>query len=175
MDVCAQAQFDRVDILGEVADTTLVAEIERADILSCLRKPVLEGASASAIEGMKSGRPIIVADAGFYADLPDDLVFKVSAAVEIASLTALLERLAQDEGLCRDAALRAKDWAMRTFTAKAYVDVLEDLIAQLIDANVRLALAKRVGHELASLGISDSDPAVARLAETMTGLFGGSR
>ena len=49
------------------------------------------------------------------------------------------------------------------------------IVAQLIDANVRLALAKRVGHELASLGISDSDPAVARLAETMTGLFGGSR
>ena len=63
--LCRDAGFRQLSILGEVDDATLVAELERADIISCLREPVLEGASASAIEGMKSGRPIVVVNAGF--------------------------------------------------------------------------------------------------------------
>ena len=78
--LCRDVGFGHLCILGEVDDATLVAELERADIISCLREPVLEGASASAIEGMKSGRPIVVVDSGFYADLPNEFVFKISDA-----------------------------------------------------------------------------------------------
>jgi glycosyltransferase involved in cell wall biosynthesis len=173
--LCRDVGYDRADFLGEVNDAILIAEIERADILSCLRKPVLEGASASAIEGMKSGRPIIVADTGFYADLPDDLVFKIPAAVDVPPLTAVLERLVQDKELRRQTGLRAKDWAMRTFTTEAYVDILEDLLAQFIDAKPLLAVGKNIGQQLAELNIAESDPAIERLGERMKGLFGNSR
>jgi hypothetical protein len=94
---------------------------------SCLRKPV---ASASAIKGMKSGRPIVVADAGFYADLPDDMT--------------------------------------------AYVDKLEGLLNEFIAAKPLLGLCKRFGRELAGLGISADEPAVARIASTMHNLFIGN-
>jgi glycosyltransferase involved in cell wall biosynthesis len=166
--------FDRLDIVGEVDDATLVSELEQADILSCLRNPVLEGASASAIEAMKSGRPIIVSDAGFYADLPDDLVFKIPAAIDVQPLTAVLERLVQDEELRRQTGLRAKDWAMRTFTTEAYVNVLEDLLTRFINATPLLAVGTRVGQQLAELNIAENDPAVERLAEKMRALFGDS-
>ena len=151
----------------------LIAEIERADILSCLRKPILEGASASAIEAMKSGRPIIVSDAGFYTDLPDDLVFKIPAAIDVPPLTAVLERLVQDEEFRRQTGLQAKDWAMRTFTTEAYVNVLEDLLTQFINATPLLAVGTHIGQQLAELNIAENDPAIERLAEKMRGLFGG--
>jgi len=39
--LCRDVGFRHLSILGEVDDTTLVAELERADIISCLREPVL--------------------------------------------------------------------------------------------------------------------------------------
>ena len=169
--VCRSVGFDQLDILGEVDDATLVSELERADILSCLRNPVLEGASASAIEGMKSGRPIIVADAGFYADLPDDLVFKVPSSVEISRLTEVLERLASDADLRQNTAAKAQNWALRTFTTGAYVPVLEDLICQFIATKPLLQVGKRVGEQLAALDVEPEDPVVTQFATKMSDLF----
>ncbi len=68
-------------------------------MICCLRWPVFEGGSASAVEAMLSGRPIIVTDAGFYRDLPDDLVFKVDRRQELDSLTTQLTRLIADPSL----------------------------------------------------------------------------
>src|SRR5262249_50310278 len=100
--------FTELTIVGEVDEAGLTRELERADILSCLRNPVLEGASASTIEGMQSGRPVVVADAGFYSELPDELVFKVPASVDVSSLTDVLERLVADEDLRRDTGTKAR-------------------------------------------------------------------
>ncbi len=171
--LCRDVGFDQLEIVGEVDDATLVRELERADILTCLRKPVLEGASASAIEGMKSGRPIIVADAGFYAELPNDLVFKVPSSVDGSSLTNVLERLGSDEDLRRETGAKARDWALRTFTAEAYVSILEGLMSQFIDSKPLLQVGQRIGQELASLGVGSGDRAVEQLAKKMNGLFGG--
>jgi glycosyltransferase involved in cell wall biosynthesis len=173
--LCEKVGFSRIDFLGEVDDATLTAELERADILSCLRKPILEGASASAIEGMKSGRPIIVADAGFYSDLPDDLVFKVPSSVEIQSLSQVLERLVSSETLRHETSAKAKEWAAKTFSAEPYVTAVESLIAQLIEVKPLLALGERIGRDLAAIDISEDDPVIGRLAATMQDLFGTAR
>jgi glycosyltransferase involved in cell wall biosynthesis len=170
--LCRNIGFDQLDIVGEVDDATLVGELERADILTCLRKPVLEGASASAIEGMKSGRPIIVADAGFYAELPSDLVFKVPSSVDGSSLTNVLERLWSDETLRRETGAKARDWALRRFTAEAYVSILEGLMSQFIDSEPLLRVGQRIGQEFALLGVVSSDPAIERVAKRMNDLFG---
>jgi glycosyltransferase involved in cell wall biosynthesis len=173
--LCKKVGFSRIDFLGEVDDATLTAELERADILSCLRKPILEGASASAIEGMKSGRPIIVADDGFYSDLPDDLVFKVPSSVEVQALSEVLERLVSSETLRRETSAKAKEWATKTFSAQAYVTAVESLIAQFIEVKPLLALGERIGRDLAAMEISEDDPVIGRLAETMQDLFGTAR
>jgi glycosyltransferase involved in cell wall biosynthesis len=170
--LCGDLRFDHLDIVGEVDDATLVRELEGADIVSCLRKPVLEGASASAIEGMKAGRPVVVADAGFYAELPSDLVFKVLPSVEVSSLTEVLERLVMDDRLRREAGARARDWATRTFVTERYVDVLEKLTEQFVRAKPLLAVAERIGQQLATLEVTDDNPAVCRLANKMHDLFG---
>jgi glycosyltransferase involved in cell wall biosynthesis len=170
--LCRDIGFDQLDILGEVDDAALMGELERADILSCLRNPVLEGASASAIEGMRCGRPIIVADAGFYAELPDDLVFKVPSSVDAGPLTDILERLVSDESLRREIGSKARDWASRRFTAEAYVAILEDLMARFVSVKPLLAVGNRIGQQLAALGMQPDDPAIQRLSKKMNGLFG---
>jgi glycosyltransferase involved in cell wall biosynthesis len=170
--LCRDIGFDQLDIVGEVDDATIVRELERADILTCLRKPVLEGASASAIEGMKSGRPIIVADAGFYAELPSDLVFKVPSSVDGSSLTNVLERLVSNETLRRETGAKARDWALRRFTAEAYVSILEGLMSQFIDSEPLVRVGQRIGQEFALLGVASSDPAIEQVAKKMKDLFG---
>jgi len=170
--LCREVGFKNLDILGEVDDATLAAELERADILSCLRKPVLEGASASAIEGMESGRPIITADAGFYADLPDDLVFKVPPSADTGSLTNVLERLVSDEKLRRETGAKAREWALQTFSTNSYVTRLEELVAAFVSARPLLGLGTRIGQQLAALGMEPNDPEIAHLTKKMGGLFG---
>jgi glycosyltransferase involved in cell wall biosynthesis len=171
--LCRDAEFRQLCILGEVDDATLVAELDRADIISCLREPVLEGASASAIEGMKSGRPIVVVDAGFYADLPGDFVFKIPAPLEIPLLKEMLERLVSDEELRRQAGTKARDWALKVFTPQAYVSVFEELSEQFLQAKPLLMMSDRIGRQLAALGVKDDDSAVDSVAHRMRGLFGG--
>jgi glycosyltransferase involved in cell wall biosynthesis len=172
--LCMDVGFGHLCILGEVDDATLVAELERADIISCLREPVLEGASASAIEGMKSGRPIVVVDSGFYADLPNEFVFKIPAPLEISSLRETLEHLISDEELRRHTGTKARDWALQVFTSRAYVSVFEELSEQFLQAKPLLRMSDRIGQRLAALGVKDDDPAVDRLAHRMRGLFGGN-
>jgi glycosyltransferase involved in cell wall biosynthesis len=112
---------------GAVEDDLLVARLEDSDIMCCLRKPVLEGASGSAIEALQSGRPTIVANVGFYAELPDNLVFKVPADVPLEDVRRQLERLVGDEALRRRVGARAQPWAMDRFNAKRYAARLERL------------------------------------------------
>lgn len=163
--------FTKLDFLGEIDDATLTKELGYSDVIICVRRPVLEGASASAIEGMKSGRPLVVANAGFYRDLPDDLVFKVSASVDVPELTAVLERLATNESLRVEAAARARAWALENFTTARYVAAVEALAENFIRAKPLLSLAQRVGREFAILGISSDDPVVGNFSEKMRDLF----
>jgi glycosyltransferase involved in cell wall biosynthesis len=168
-DIAEQIGFSGLHILGAVDDATLFAEMERADVLCCLRRPVLEGASASAIEGMKTGRPVIVADAGFYAELPDDLVFKVE--IDPAPLRALLEEPDSRPELRQQTGARARDWAVGHFTADAYAIVVERLIERFVRARPLHELSRRVGRELAGLGVAPTCPRVHEIAAEMSDLF----
>ena len=157
---------------GPVNDADLEDHLKRADIICCLRKPVLEGASASAIEGMLSGRPVVVADAGFYADLPDDLVFKVAPEVAEDDLRQVLERLTGDEPLRRKTGGRARDWAQLRFAESQYADALLALLADTQQAEAVAQTARRMGAELGALGVSADDAIVDRLDVALR-VFGG--
>jgi glycosyltransferase involved in cell wall biosynthesis len=165
-----RCSFGGLAVLGPVSDKALTAELEAADIICCLRKPVLEGSSGSAIEALLAGRPTIVADAGFYGELPDDLVAKVPAGVPRKALTQALERLAGDEPLRRKMGASAQAWARRTFSLKGYLDVLEPLMSATQAATPWLKAAGQIGAELEAIGLSANDPAAGRIGEVLTGL-----
>ena len=167
----ADQQRVNLTVTGQVDDTSLHKILESADIICCLRKPVLEGASASAIEGMLTARPILVADAGFYADLPDECVFKVSEDVSPEEVRACLEALVDDEQLRLESGLKARTWAENTFTPEAYASRLE----QSVDRGLRFLPFRQLGHrvarELSELGVDHSDPLVGRIGRVADGMM----
>lgn len=169
--IAADAGIKDLAILGAVSDEALRQELENADLICCLRNPVLEGASGSAIEGLLSGRPLIVSDAGFYSGLPDALVCKVPADIPIASLAESLKGLADDESLRQKMGANAREWAAATFRSDLYVERLTELMSAAISASAALGVGHAIGAELRHLGVSPDDGAVARIGETLDVLF----
>jgi glycosyltransferase involved in cell wall biosynthesis len=169
--LAGSAGYGGLTILGPVDDAALNQQLEAADVICCLRRPVLEGASGSAIEGLLAGRPVIVADAGFYAELPDDVVFKIPGDIDIGVLAAHLERLCENAVLRRTAGAKARAWAEERFNVRAYLDVLEPLMRETIAGNPVLAVGHRLGAELARLGVGAADPAARRIEAGLASLF----
>jgi glycosyltransferase involved in cell wall biosynthesis len=112
-------------IISDALDNAALAgAIAQADIITCLRWPSLEAASASAIEAMLYGKAVIVTDVHFYSEIPDDCVIKIDPHDELNSLHAALERLFADPGLRAALGQRARTWAEATFRADHYAEGL---------------------------------------------------
>lgn len=165
---------ERVRLLGVVDDAALAREIDRSDVVCCLRKPVLEGASASAIEGLLSGRPVLVVDDGFYAELPDDAVIKVGKAAEVVEIAAELERLASmgDERLWLGR--RAQAWARDHFSVARYCTALLATAESVVAIAPLAQLADQAAWRLAHMGCGAEDPAIDRVSAAMQTLFRSS-
>lgn len=170
-DIARRLGYEGLRIHGAASDAELERHLSAADVISCLRDPVLEGGSASAIEGLLSGRPVIVADAGFYADLPEDLVFKVPPDVRPHAVAAQLERLAADEPMRRDVGARAAVWAAEAFAPARYADVVEGLLEETVARLPVLRLGAAYADELLQLGLGRDDPVIARIVDSLSPVF----
>ena len=171
--LASQLGYDQLTIVGAVDEETLAAELAASDVISCLRKPILEGASGSAIEALMAGRPTIVADAGFYRELPDEWVFKVGAEVEPDQLRVRLEQLVGDEALRIRAGAGARAWAEQRFNLDDYAETLERAMTETIQASAVLAVSRRIGSDLAQLGLQPNDPALPRIAGVLSEILPG--
>jgi glycosyltransferase involved in cell wall biosynthesis len=108
----------RLSFSGWLQQEDLRSAIANVDVLCCLRWPITEGASGSAILGMFSGRPIIVPDIGSFTDLPDEFVMRVPAGDEVSALISHLLMVFKHPGvgtgnfhappLCRSASSSAR-------------------------------------------------------------------
>jgi glycosyltransferase involved in cell wall biosynthesis len=122
----------RLQISGEVDEVALSQAIAESDAVSCLRWPSLEAASASAIEAMLYGKPVIVTDTGFYSELPDSCVLKISVDNEIGDLQSVLERLFDDRAQGALIGAQGQQWASQTFTAENYAREVIDMAEQTL-------------------------------------------
>lgn len=156
---------------GPLSRAELAKEIEHADALLCLRRPILEGASASAIEAMLAARPAIVLDHGFYCDLPDDLVLKIPAEFEDRDLANSLIWLLDNPAEASQLGSRAACWARETFSFDAYADAFLPLAQQAIEAEPLMRLSLQLGRELSDLGARPDGPEAQRIAQLATNLF----
>ncbi len=111
-------------ISGELEEHDLISAIEECDVMSCLRWPCLEAASASLIEALLNGKPTIVTDAGFYSELPSSCVVKINYKNELAELQKTLELLYKDPAYCKTISEEGRRWASMTFTVENYVSGL---------------------------------------------------
>jgi glycosyltransferase involved in cell wall biosynthesis len=161
-----------VEFRGYVSDEDLQALLTHADICINLRYPSIEGASASVIEEMLYGKPVVVSDTGFYAELPSDAVMKVRLQQEQADLRAALVELLDVE---RRAGLggRARAYAAETFRADRYAKDIVSFAWHVRGARPVFGLADRVASELRQMNVSADMALVDTVSAICAGLFFG--
>jgi len=97
-EIAASCLGDRVIELGFVADEAFTAYLDLVDIVVNLRYPSMGEGSASLMQAMSFGKPVIVTNHASFAELPDDVVAKVSYEHnEIDEIAAVLRQLVEDE------------------------------------------------------------------------------
>ncbi len=88
-----------------------------ADVHVNLRSPTMGETSGTAIRALTLGKPLVVSDVGWFAELPDDVALKVPVdAHEVDTLAAALELLAERPDVRErmgEASARARTWAAR--------------------------------------------------------------
>ena len=163
--------LDRVvRFLGHVPDDVLHAYLMHADVCVNLRYPAMEGASASAIEEMLFGKPLIVTDTGFYSELPDFCVVKIPPEHEEA-LTDALARLIDDEKARATLGVAAQFFAGNEFRADRYAKEILDFAWEASRARPLLSLADRVALECNRIGMSSDMKVLNTIAHEMSTLF----
>lgn len=157
----------QLTIHGALDDAELHAKLRDASIVSCLREPVLEGASASAIEAMLHGAAVLVSDAGFYADLPDDCVAKVPKATEPGDIAKVLEEIHSNPRAREDLGQRARQYAECTFSPNIYADALLGLIDDVRFTSAYGPVIASVARKLAGLGLEPSSTATETVLRSL--------
>lgn len=80
---------------GYVEESRLWQLMSAADVHVNLRSPTMGETSGTAIRALSLGKPLIVSDVGWFAELPDEVALKVPVDErEVETLTAALELLA---------------------------------------------------------------------------------
>ncbi|TAL45233.1 MAG: glycosyltransferase family 1 protein [Salinibacterium sp.] len=152
-------------IHGRVSDEELAAAIDSSDVICCVRLPSIEAASASAIEAMLSAKPTIVADTGFYSELPDDVVIKIDPDEPESAIAAALKALSEDPAGAKALGDRARNFARKTFTGARYAKALLALAEESEACRGQREIARAFGAAYASWGIRDSSPLIDDVAK----------
>ena len=82
-----------------VEEDRLWSLMAACDVCVSLRSPTMGETSGSVIRQLSLGKPVVVSDVGWFAELPDEVALKVPVdAGETETLYAALELLARDDG-----------------------------------------------------------------------------
>jgi glycosyltransferase involved in cell wall biosynthesis len=162
---------DTVKFLGYQTDDVLSSFMSGADIFVNLRFPVMEGGSASLVEEMCCGKPVVVSDAGHYSELPDDVVVKVGVDREGDDLARALKALVEDKELRTELGKRCRDFALDNFNVKIYSRLFLDFITSAKSCGPLLDLVDRVGQELFLMRVSKKLSVVDDVSNIIYKLF----
>ncbi len=159
-----------LEMTGAVEQSDLHEEIMTADCVSCLRYPVLEGASASAIEAMLHGRPLIVSDGGFYSGLPDHCVCKVPETTPTPSIANAIETLFLDAARRQSLGRNARLFANGEFSPGRYAQRIIELVEKMQVTWVYENVLSSTALQLAELGSHPHRPDFQLILETLEGM-----
>jgi glycosyltransferase involved in cell wall biosynthesis len=140
-------RLERVGIPAEgvirepyVEEARLWSLVAACDACVLLRSPTMGETSGSAIRALAAGKPLVVSDVGWFAELPDGIALKVTPGGEgeIGELAAALARLAEP-GVAAEMGA----------AARAYVEVEHDLgrVAEQYAAALEVAAGDAIVRE----------------------------
>jgi len=155
-----------VERIGYVAEDELWSLMAACDACISLRSPTMGETSGSAIRALSLGRPLVVSDLGWFAELPDDVALKVPVDEdEIPSLATALELLASSEPTQLAMSDAARAYVQREHdlgrVAENYAAALEEAVG---GTRVADAVVAEVAQAAAEIGVEPGTPFAAELA-----------
>jgi glycosyltransferase involved in cell wall biosynthesis len=137
------------------------------DVCVSLRWPTMGETSGMALRALSLGKPLVVSDAGWFAELPDSVAAKVPVdEFEVATLAAMLELLAENGDVRRRMGAAAADYARREHdladVADIYVAALEEVAGGPAVRDAVLGEVARSAHEV---GLTAYDADLTEIAE----------
>ncbi|HEY7019289.1 MAG TPA: glycosyltransferase family 4 protein [Gaiellaceae bacterium] len=149
-----------------VPEERLWSLLAATDICVSLRYPTMGETSGIAVRALDAGRPQVVSDVGWFAELPDEVALKVPVGEnEVEVLAGQLERLARDPELRARMGAAARELAQREHTvarvAEAYAEALEEAAG---GKAVRQAVESAVASAAAEVGLGPDDEALGEIA-----------
>ena len=169
-------RLQRLGLSGEgilreayVDEDRLWSLMAACDVCVSLRSPTMGETSGSVIRQLSLGKPIVVSDVGWFAELPDDVALKVPVdAQEAQTIYAALELLARDESARSSMSAAAVELVRREHdagrAAELYVAALEQAVG---GAAVADAVLEDVARAAADVGIGAGSPEAAELARRL--------
>jgi glycosyltransferase involved in cell wall biosynthesis len=153
-----------------VPEEELWSLMAACDAIVGLRSPTMGETSGSAIRALSLGKPLVVSDVGWFAELPDEAVVKVPVDEgEEDTLAAALEVLTAEE-VRRAMGAAARELVEREHrldrVAEAYAAALEQLAG---GPAVDDAVLHEVAEAAAEVGLADTAEVAARLKEVGLG------
>lgn len=152
-----------VEITGYVSLAEFKRLIEQTDIALNIRERTVGETSASLCRLMAAGVCSIVADVGWYSELPDDAVVKIDHDRYVdALLEAYLQRLIEDSGLRARIGANARAYMLAEHRIEASAARYLQFIREVIAGRPRRQLVNQIAEEMAELDFGASDHAVLR-------------
>jgi glycosyltransferase involved in cell wall biosynthesis len=152
-----------------VEEHRLWALMAACDVCVSLRSPTMGETSGSVIRQLSLGKPVVVSDVGWFAELPDSVALKVPVdGGETETLYAALELLARDDAVRAAMSAAALELVRREHdlarAADLYVAALEQAAGGEAVAD---AVLGDVAAAAADVGIEPGSPEAAELAQRL--------
>ena len=168
--IAAAAGTAPPEFTGWVSDEDLRWLLRDVDTVSCLRNPVLEGASASLVVALASGRPTLVTDHGCYTEVPPDAVMACRPEHEALDAMRHLERLVAEPGWGAGMGERGRALAADRHAPAAYADALLPLLEEVVAGRPLRDARRAIFGTLFELGIERGDPSIWRAGAVLDGM-----
>jgi 2-polyprenyl-3-methyl-5-hydroxy-6-metoxy-1,4-benzoquinol methylase/glycosyltransferase involved in cell wall biosynthesis len=151
---------DFVSITGHVSLEEFKQHMHETDIALNLRERTVGETSASLCRLLGAGVCSVVADVGWYGELPADCVVKVPLDSHTdALLLAYLERLIEDEQLRTRIGQNAKRYAYEHHRVERSAAAYLEFMDRVISRRAKRAVVATVANELAQLRAQATDEA----------------
>jgi glycosyltransferase involved in cell wall biosynthesis len=148
-----------------VDETRFVELMAACDVVVSLRAPTMGETSGSVVRALSLGKPVVVSDLGWFAELPDDVAFKAPVdALEVERLTAALELLLGDEAARAAMGRAAREYAEREHGLERVADLYAAALEEAAGGPaVRGAVVTEVAAAAAEVGIEPGSEEAAEL------------
>jgi glycosyltransferase involved in cell wall biosynthesis len=169
-------RLQRLGLSGEgilreayVEEERLWSLMAACDVCVSLRSPTMGETSGSVIRQLSLGKPVVVSDVGWFAELPDDVAVKVPVGEgEAETLHAALEVLAREDALRARMGAAALDLVRREHDLGRVADLYAAALEQTAGGEaVADAVLGDVAAAAADVGIAPGSPEASELARRL--------